>query len=232
MNNHPPSIQRPAIAWRDKFRTEPKLIVTASVLPPSFSLTKSRELPVIINLTLILIDSTKPITVNINDSFLAPDKANSVNSPYSLTHKDTGKQPFEIYTNIGLATTKITINPDTDMLTIYPGKPFTTQVCIGLDIFFTGETGAGTSADPCLCATPLSCLKVGETYEVGLSSETSGRPEFMWWAPGDCESTVKERVSWWNRLLGNNSFVDEMMFILDPMVKVEWAKRAEIKIEE
>ena len=43
---------------------------------------------------------------------------------------------------------------------------------------------------------------------------------------------MKERVSWWNRLLGNNSFVDEMMFILDPTVKVEWAKRAEIKIEE
>jgi hypothetical protein len=220
------------MAWRDKLRTKPKLIITASISPPSFSLTKSRELPVIIDLTLTLIDSTEPITVNINDSFLAPDKANSANSPYRLTHKDIGKQPSEIYTDIGLATTKITINPDTDLLTIYPGKPFTNQVRIGLDIFFTGETGAGTSADQCLCATPLSCLKAGETYEVGLSSETSGRPAFMWWAPGSRESIVRERVSWWNRLLGNKSFVDEMMFILDPMVKVAWAKRAEIKIEE
>ncbi|KAF7903174.1 uncharacterized protein EAF01_006223 [Botrytis porri] len=125
--------------------TKPKLLITASVWSPSSSLSKS---------------------LNINDIFLAPDRGNPVSSPYSLTHKDTGRQSSKIYTNIGLATTKITINPDNDMVNMYPGKSFTTQVRIGLDIFSTGEIRASTIADPCLYASPLSCLKAGETYEV------------------------------------------------------------------
>ena len=78
-----------------------------------------------------------------------------------------------------VADNMLTINPDTDLVTLYPEKIITADVRIGMDKYFDRETGVGGADNLCLCATPLSELKTGDSYKVSISPETDSAIHFI-----------------------------------------------------
>ncbi|KAI9759838.1 MAG: hypothetical protein M4579_002045 [Chaenotheca gracillima] len=202
----------------------PRISLTGTISPSAISLSSPSRPPILLHLTLELTNSDEPITLWTHGSFI--DSLQSDNSSYCLKNVATGKKLYKSRTDVLRAGTFV-IDPDTDLLTVYPGKP--TQVTV--------EIGAGTGtqsekgATPQICATLLSDLQAGESYKLSMDYAPDDYPNQVWWfASGDKENIVQERVSWWNRWLGRRTFTGDLMSGYEDMVRVEMIEEPELLI--
>lgn len=99
----------------------------------------------------------------------------------------------------GILAPRITIqDPETELLTLYPGGPAETiNIQIGIQTSPRDQErsadGADTRPHLAVAATPLAGLEAGQSYEVGLKDVLGEMPGYIWWwAEGEKEEIVRK----------------------------------------
>ena len=189
-------------------RPQPILKVNATISPSSFSFSNQAEMLLILTLDL---DAPEPVSMYIPPSFLA--RREEYESPYRLIHVRTGHRLDKTIVS-RLRVPLVEIQPEKDLLTLYPGTPVVRIVWIGLIDFQSRYPLCDQG--PQVCATPVDKLQVGERYRVGVDQEVWDRPAFWWWERGTLEQVVQAHPP----SPSSNTFIGKWMSILAGEVRV------------